>query len=281
MELPIKNYKLLLVIPIALMVVSAGILITHYMRTGEWFNRSFELTGGTLVTIETKQATDIGAVESALSQFKVSVRSLTGFGGSKLLIQAGSDADSKAIIAALGSIGIDTSVSSVQTIGPALSESFWVQAQLALAAAFVFMGIVVFVLFRDPVPSGYVMLCAFSDIVVAMALMQVFGIELSLASLGGLIMLLDYSVDTDILLTTRCLRGTGTFGERWKSSVKTGFTMFGTAFGALVALYISGLSPVISEIAAVLILGLCADVILTWIQNSVLLKVHMERKGLL
>jgi len=281
MDLPIKNYKMLIVVPIALMVISVAILSMHYMQTGDWFNRSFELTGGTLITVETKQVPEIDMVENALSAYKVSVRTLTGFGGGKLLIQAEASADSEAIIAALASAGIDTSVSSVQMIGPALSESFWIQAQIAMAVAFILMGVVVFVLFRDLVPSGYVMLCAFFDIVVTMALMQVFGIELSLASLGGLIMLLDYSVDTDILLTTRCLRGTGTFGERWRSSVKTGLTMSATALGAMLALYISGLSPVISEIAAVLILGLCADVILTWVQNSILLKVHMERKGLL
>jgi preprotein translocase subunit SecF len=281
MEIAVKNYRFLLLIPIALILLSIGILGSRYMQTGEWFQRSFELTGGTMITVEPSSAPDTDRVESALADFKVSVRSLTGFTGYKLLIQTGSDADVDEILKALADAGVETTRFSVQTIGSSLGESFWYQTQIAMVVAFILMGIVVFALFRDPLPSSYVILCAFSDIVVTLAFMQVFGIELSLAGLGAILMLLGYSVDTDILLTTRFLKGTEPFGERLRSAIKTGLTMTGTTMGALIALYITAVSPVLSQIAAVLLIGLCADVILTWFQNSVLLRMYMERKGMI
>lgn len=280
-----KNYKLLLIIPVALMLFSISVLVLRYSETGEWFKRSFELTGGTMVTIELTQEPDMNLVEESLSSLDVSMRVLSGFSGSKLLIQAASDVDTNAIFQALQSMGIDTSTNSVQTIGPSLGESFWQQTQLAFVFAFVLMGIVVFVLFRDPLPCGYVIACAFFDIVVTLAFMNIFGIELSLAGLGAILMLLGYSVDSDIMLTSRFLKEPASRPENRNqktiSAVKTGVTMTGTTLGALAALYITAISPVITEIASVLILGLIADLLLTWFQNAVLIRMYAEKKGVL
>lgn len=281
MEFKVKNYRVLLLVPTLLILLSVGILCSRYMETGEWFERSFELTGGTMITVEPSEVPDMEAVEEALSGFDVVVRSLMGFAGHKVLIQTGSDADVDKILESLGMAGVDTSRFSVQTIGPSLGENFWYQTQIALVVAFILMGVVVFALFRDPFPSSYVIFCAFSDILVTLAFMQVFGVELSLAGLGAILMLLGYSVDTDILLTTRFLKGTEDFGQRLRSAIKTGLTMTGTTIGALVALYVSAISPVLSQIAAVLLIGLCADIVLTWFQNSVLLRMYMEKRGMI
>ncbi len=281
MKIAVKNYRTPILIPLTLVAISVFILVSHYMQTGQWFERSFELTGGTLITIESADAPDVGSAENALGDYKATIRSLSGFSGHKLLIQAGSDVDVGGILGALDGAGIDTSTHSVQTIGSALGENFWRQTQMALVLAFILMGIVVFTLFRDPIPSVYVMLCAFLDVVVTVAFMQVLGIELSLAGLAALLMVLGYSVDTDILLTARCLKGTDEFGQRLRSAVKTGLTMTGTTLGALTALYLTAVSPVLSQIAAVLIIGLVSDVAFTWLQNAVLLRMYMERKGMI
>jgi len=127
-----------------------------------------------------------------------------------------------------------------------------------------------------------VIFAALSDIIIAIGGMSLFGIPLSLASVGALLMLIGYSVDTDILLTTRVLkRREGTINERAIDAMKTGFTMAAAAIGAMVALYLVVVylmpyAQVLGEIAAVLIIGLVADVMVTWLMNLGILRWYME-----
>lgn len=282
MEMFGKNYKLVIVIPTALLLLSLGILFSNYITTGEFFARSFELKGGTLVTLEISRPVDIQSLEATLSASfpGTMVRELSGFAGHSLLIQADEKTDVDALFSVLAGAGLDASKATVQTVGSSLGESFWYQTQLAIAIAFIFMGLIVFVVFRKILPSFYVILAALSDIVVTLGFMQIFGIELSLAGLAALLMILGYSIDTDIMLTSRLLRtDEGTVNERLKYALKTGLTMTGTTVAALAALVFSAISPVLSQIAAVLLIGLLVDIATTWMQNAVLLQWYMERAG--
>jgi preprotein translocase subunit SecF len=126
-----------------------------------------------------------------------------------------------------------------------------------------------------------VILAVICDIIETVAFMHLFGIQLSLASLAALLMLIGYSVDTDIILTTRVLRTTGhTIDERIKSAMKTGLTAAGTTIGALSVLFLSSISLVLTQIASVLLIGLVLDIINTWIQNAAIIKWYAVRKGL-
>jgi preprotein translocase subunit SecF len=277
-----KKYRLFLIAPIFLLVFSVVVLVNGYMQTGEWFIRSIELKGGTLITVNLQSPVDVSSVRETLEpRFgDVSARELRGLAGYGIMIEIEADVDSLEVLGVLDGLGISTADSSITTIGPALGASFWQQAQTAIIAAFIFMGIIVFAIFRTSIPSIAVMLAAVSDIVVTLALMQIFGIELSLAGLAALLMLIGYSVDTDIMLTTRLLKGTGLLIERVKGAFKTGVTMTGTTLGALSAVLLLAISPVISQIATVLLIGLAVDLCMTWLQNAVLLRWHMEKKGI-
>jgi preprotein translocase subunit SecF len=179
-------------------------------------------------------------------------------------------------------MGVNTDDNSIETIGPSLGESFWLQAQIAIIAAFIFMGIIVFVIFRTFVPSVAVILSAMFDILMTLSFMQALGIELSLAGLAALLMLIGYSVDTDIMLTSRLLKESEdkTLIEKLRRALKTGLTMTLTSIGALTALLLSAISPVLSQIAMVLLIGLFFDIMNTWLMNSVILRWYCERKGL-
>jgi preprotein translocase subunit SecF len=279
----IKNYKLLLVVPLVIVLFGIGVLVSGFVENGEWFRRSIELRGGTLLTLSTDSDMDINIVKETLSQRfgEVSVKQTRGFSGSGLSIQADASVDPNDILAIMPEMGIDVIDYSSQTIGPALGESFWSQAQLAIIFAFIMMGLVVFILFRKLVPSIAVIMAAVSDMLVTLAVMQVFGIELSLAALAALLMLLGYSIDTNILLTTRLLRSHDTtVMERLKWALKTGLTMTGTTIGALSAVLLFVVSAVLTQIVSVLIIGLVVDLCMTWLQNTTLLRWHMERKGI-
>jgi preprotein translocase subunit SecF len=275
--------KLMLAIPLIILLAASAFLVLNFMQTGEWFDRSIELKGGVLLSIRVDSALDIGSIQSALSEEygRVVVRELRSFSGSGITIQAETGTDIDALEASLERLGIDTSDSSVETVGPALGESFWAQAQISIIVAFILMGIIVFVIFRTFVPSTAVIAAAVADIVATLAIMQVVSIELSLASFAALLMLIGYSIDTDILLTTRVIRSTeGQIPERIWGAFKTGMTMTMTTLGVLAAIVLTTTSPVLFAIASVLLIGLVIDIINTWLMNAVIIRWYAERKGL-
>lgn len=283
MKVPDFNYRLLLIIPVILFLFSAGLLLEQYSRTGEWFQRSIEMRGGTIITINGETQMDLEAIENELlkttTDFKV--RETRSFEGYSTLIEIGSEVEPEDILSDIESAGIDTSDNSVQQIGTSLGSSFWMQAQIGIIIAFIFMGIIVFVIFRSLVPSIAVILSAMFDILMTLAFMQMFGIELSLAGFAALLMLIGYSVDTDIMLTSRLLKESETkeMREKIRRALKTGLTMTLTTLGALTALMLSSISSILTSIALVLFIGLIFDLANTWFMNSVLLRMYVERRG--
>ena len=141
------------------------------------------------------------------------------------------------------------------------------------------MAIVVILYFRVWVPSLAVILAAFSDITVTLAIFNLTGIKLSTAGIAAFLMLIGYSVDTDVLLTTRLLkRADGSVMDRIYGAIKTGMTMTTTTLVAvLVALFLVQ-SEVIKQIMIILFIGLLVDMIMTWIQNVGILRLYLEKK---
>ncbi len=103
-------------------------------------------------------------------------------------------------------------------------------------------------------------------------------------------MLIGYSVDSDILLTTRVLKRRGTPQENISNAMHTGVTMTTTTLAALVVMYIvstysylisSSLSQItlLSDISIVLIFGLTADLLNTWMLNTSILRWHVANAG--
>jgi preprotein translocase subunit SecF len=113
--------------------------------------------------------------------------------------------------------------------------------------------------------------------------MKITGVELSLGTLAALLMLIGYSVDSDILLTNRVLKRRGTVEEKVSRAIQTGVTMTSTALVALVIMYLVSTYlyliipsftqiPLLSRISIVLIAGLFADIMNTWLLNTGILR---------
>ena len=81
-----KNYKMFLLVPVLMITFSLLILFNNYIQTGEWFERSFELTGGTLITLDLKEPIDIKRVEDVVSEYDVNVREIRSFAGHSILV---------------------------------------------------------------------------------------------------------------------------------------------------------------------------------------------------
>ena len=171
--------------------------------------------------------------------------------------------------------------SSFEFTGSSLSESSYKQLLVAILVAFIFMGIVVFIMFRSFVPSAAVILSAFADILMTLTLVNLLGIKMSSAGIVAFLMLIGYSVDTDILLTTRVLkRNEGSLNERIYNSFKTGTTMTLTSLLAITfaLIVVKSFSLILAQIFTILVIGLVFDIFNTWITNVSILKWYMLRK---
>ena len=174
--------------------------------------------------------------------------------------------------------------SSIEFSGPTLSEGFYTQLIFALFISFILMSIVIFLMFRSFIPSIAVIFAAFSNIVMPLALIDFLGIKLSAAGIAAFLMLIGYSVDTDILLTTRVLKKReGHINQRIFGAFKTGILMTITALAAVLPAFfvVSGLPDSFRQIFLILGLGLSADIINTWLTNAGILKWYCEKKGII
>jgi len=282
------HYKKLVIFPIALLLLSFIIIGANYFRTGEIIGRDISLKGGTIVTITTSNPIDVITFEnflnSAFPQSEINIRILSDAGRQIGFIVETDIQEEQAINQLLASIqektgALNKDQYSVQTIGSNLGGSFYKEALLALGLAFLFMGLIVLIYFRNLVPSLFVILCGFADIVMPFAVLVLFGVKLSTAGIAAFLMLIGYSIDTDILLTTRVLRGKeGTVFERTIGAVRTGLAMTMSALAVALVAYFFAQSDIIKQIMLILSIGLVFDIFNTWITNVTILRWYLERK---
>lgn len=273
----LKSYKPLIAIPAAITLI-ALLLVTF-----NGLNESVDLKGGALAELTLHKSVTQAELESLLREKlgtgDVKVLSIRG---ERATVQFGADLDVVKVSEALRGTA---TINSYKSVGPVLSRQAMNQIYWAIGFAFLFMSVTVFIIFRDPVPSLAVILAAASDIIIAVGGMSILGIPLSLASVGAILMLIGYSVDTDILLTTRVLkRRKGSINERALGAMKTGVTMSISAIASMAALYLVTVflmpeARVLSDIASVLIIGLLADILTTWLMNLGILRWYLEVKS--
>jgi len=142
------------------------------------------------------------------------------------------------------------------------------------------LGIMLIIIYlRSSIASFAVILAAASDIIITLAIINLTGMKLSSAGIAAFLMLIGYSVDTDMLLSTRVLkRKEGTVFDRVMSSFKTGILMSITTLTAVTIALIFTESEVIRQIMVILLVGLLVDLINTWIQNVSILRMWLDKK---
>ncbi|MEM7813571.1 MAG: hypothetical protein QW548_01585 [Candidatus Aenigmatarchaeota archaeon] len=270
-----RRWKPLTFVGIIILLFGVSVLLANQVNTGSFMPRAFELTGGKQIEIVLVAEPDMSVVKSALPDVSAKL-----IGGAQpiLVIEAPLAANETQILAKLADKGI-SGESSVRTIGPVLGEVFWKQTQTAIIVAFALMSVVIFVLFRKLAPSVAIVTAAMTDAVFALAMLSMLGEQLSLPVLAGVLMLIGYSVDSNIVLTTELLRSPGKeVPQCFRAAAKTGLTLTVAALAALGAMYVISGSLVIRQIAGVLIIGLLADIPATWLTNAGILRWYLKRK---
>lgn len=173
-----------------------------------------------------------------------------------------------------------------KTIAPTYSKSLQQTALKALAISFLGVALVIFLLFKKIIPSITVIAAIFSDIVITIAFMNILNIELTMGTLAAILMLIGYSADSNVLLNDRVFKRSGELNEKIKEACGIGLTMTTTTLGALVVMYIVATYlnyivpivptiPLLTQISSVLIIGLLADIMNTWMFNAGVLKTYV------
>ena len=273
-----RYWKIYAFIPVIVLVGALFVIFNNIFTNGYLIERDVELSGGKMITAELIgdiSNEDVAALRNELPYASIHVtRGVTN----SVLIEIPFDMDEDEAVEKISEYGVtDTSV---KTVGPALGEIFWEQAQLAIILAFVFMSLLVLFLFRTLVPCGIVLFSVITDITITVAVMSMLGMQLSLAVLAALLMIIGYSVDTNILLTSEMIkRREKSVYERYRSAIKTGLMMSFTTMAALLALYLVSGSFVLEQIAIVLLIGLIVDMPTTWLTNGGFLRWWLAKKG--
>lgn len=281
------KYKLLMILPLLLVALALIQIGYQTVTTGDFIHRGVSLKGGSTITINQAEGINPEELGSFLREKfpggDINVRVLTA-AGTVSAIAIDTDAQQTSEIDAITSaliekVGLEKTQYSVEVMGASLGESFFRQAGLALLFSFLLMGIVVIVYFRVWIPSLAVIAAAFSDIVVTIAIFNFTGMKLSTAGVAAFLMLIGYSIDTDILLTSRVLkRKEGTVMERIYGAINTGLTMTFTTLAVVIVALIFVQSEAIKQIMFIIFIGLIVDMLMTWIQNVGFLRLYLEYK---
>jgi preprotein translocase subunit SecF len=266
----------MVVLPLVLLLIAGLLLGYTTLTTGMPLKPGLDFVGGTAVTAFTSDSRE--TIEATFADYPL-LSVGEGIGDGKY-IQFGpmDDARHQSLVALINEKYPDAKI---DQIGETFGKTLQGQAFLALIFSFIGMAVVVFVAFRNLVSAGSIVLAAFSDMAITAGAMQIIGIPLSLGTTAALLMLIGYSVDSNILLTTRLLKRKGKLDEKLAGAFRTGIIMT-TTLAAIAAMWVvttAGQIQIISEIASVLLIGLFVDMMNTWMLNAGILKAYVLREG--
>jgi preprotein translocase subunit SecF len=296
-EVPEVDYtrysnRQLAAIPVAILVVALVVLAALYVTTGTPVPLGIDFTGGTELTVQTDTPRD--ELADAFSVDPESIQATQGTGAPQYIITFPETSDGVGgdELATQARENLEPTCSDVddcavvqsrQTKTSRFAADDQRTALLGVGVAFVGMSVLAFALFRTFVPSMAIVISAFSDIMIPLAIMGVLGINLSLGTVAALLMLIGYSVDSDILLNNHILRREGGFYESTHRAMRTGVTMTVTSLAAMTVMAITaslfGIG-LLASIGLVLVLGLATDLMNTYMLNLAMLRYYkLEEVG--
>jgi preprotein translocase subunit SecF len=259
-------------IPLGVLLAALIVIGGFWAVTGAPVEPGVAFTGGTELRVavgDTDQPRQ--EIRQAFSSQPSGIQEVAG--DNSFIVTFDQDVSTRQLEQEANQAGFD--VLSVESTSASFGASAQTQALIGVAVAFLGMSVLVFAMFRSFVPSIAVVLSAFSDIVIPIALMNVLGIQLTLGAVAALLMLIGYSVDSDILLNNHVLRRSGGFYESMYRAMETGITMTITSLAAMsvmtIVATIFGIG-LLSSIGLILVFGLAADIMNTYLLNVSLLR---------
>lgn len=271
------SYRQLLGPPLILFLLAATVLISAFVITGSPVALGMDFAGGTELRVsptDTVSGDAAAALTTAFPEEPASIRPVPS-DNTYIVTFADTGTDLTAFEDAATTNGF--TVQSSSQVSPSFGASAQRLAILGIGIAFAGMSLIVFGLFRSFIPSVAVVASATSDIVVPLGVMSLAGINLSLGTVAALLMLVGYSVDSDILLNDHVLRRNGSFYDSVYTAMETGVSMTLTSLLAVSVLAVGASLlgvTLLRDIGIVLTIGLAVDLVNTYMMNVTLLRWH-------
>lgn len=278
-----KNYKILMWIPIILFILSIILIGIKISKTGDFINKDVTLRGGIAATVYTQQEFSEEEIKAAL-QADSNIKKLGDIRTGKQIgfIIEVSDINEEQLREMLTkelALELTHENFSVEETSPKLSQAFFKQLMIAIIFAFILMGLAVFIAFRTPIPSIAVISAALMDVTITLAIVNIIGMDISTAGIVGFLLIIGYSVDTDILLTTWAIKKRDfKLFDRMMHSAKTGLTMTFTAIAVMIIGVIFTNSVVIKEMFTIILIALSIDILTTYLTNAGILWIYCKKK---
>ena len=261
----------LVAIPLALLGIAIAVLVVATAMTGTPVGLGIEFTGGTEMQVVTDDSQ--AEIEATFDEEVNTITPIAGQSNAYQLTFQADDADP--ILEQAEASGYE--VESIGERSASFADDSQRQALFALLIAFGGMAALVALMFRTFVPSIAVIASAFSDLVIPLALMRLFEIELTLGTVAALLMLIGYSVDSDLLLNNHVLRRRGDFYTSTFRAMRTGVTMTVTSIAAMIVMTVVASLlgiPLLPDVGLILVFGLLADLMNTYLLNVSLLRYY-------
>ncbi|MBV0925254.1 protein translocase subunit SecF [Halomicroarcula limicola] len=274
-EVPEVDYtrysnRQLVAIPLAVLALALAVIAGWWVLTGAPVTMGIDFTGGSEITVQTSLSQE--EIRASFDEPVVSVQGVAGENEQYIVTFESSE------MGAIRQTAIDNGQMELRgsgSVSPVFGGQNQQMAVIGMAIAFVGMSLLAFAFFRTFVPSIAIVISAFSDIVIPVAVMNLVGIKLSLGTVAALLMLIGYSVDSDILLNNHVLRRSGGFYESTYRAMRTGVTMTLTSIAAMAVMAVAATLfgiELMASIGLVLVLGLSADLMNTYMLNVTLLR---------
>ena len=277
-----KEYKKLFWIPVILFLLSALVIFNTARTTGDFINRDVSLKGGISITIETGYS-DINNLENTLNlafpTSSINLRTVESSGVITGIIIEASDISQNDLLAEITKlIPLTKENYNVETMGSTLGQSFFKQMFVALLIAFVSMGIVFQLYFKNIYGTAAALFSAFMDIFITVGITNLMGLRGCAGGIAAYLMLIGYSIDTSILLSTKLLKEKGDLKQGLFNAMTTGFTMSAAGIAAMGVSFLLTNNSTLRQIMLILVIGLVIDLITTWVGNVAFLRYYLERR---
>src|SRR3989344_3944748 len=211
-----KNYKKFMLIPLVLFLAAIFIIFSHYQNTGDIVSKDVSLKGGLSIEIFTGKQVDENLVKEELKNrfpggdfFATKLVEFNTNEQNGIVIES-SDVQEEELKKAIENI-IKIELKDgenyfVKETSSTLGKSFYRQMLFTIALAFILMGITVSIVYRKLIPSAAIIMAPMLNMVTTIAVVDLLGFRVSTASISALLLMLGYSIDTDVLLTTKVLK---------------------------------------------------------------------------
>ena len=274
----LRNYRKMVFLPIIFVIFFSISIGYHYFTTGQVVNEDISLAGGISISLTTSQSVSPSLIVSNLTsalgtQVSVSVlhatlsNAITGYtitAGTSVTPTELSNAVSK-----LFGINLTSSNSNIDFVGASLAQGALSDSIFLLSIAFILVAIVSLFYFRNFAQAFSNVISIISDVINVVGLLDLLGLSFSTASIAGILMIMGYSADRNIILATNILkRKEAEMKYRLVHTIKTSLTMDAAALATFLVLLFGTSNAIIQSIAIILIFGVIFDDFTVWILNG-------------